>query len=172
MHKRERVMLEKCEIIERVLSNIEVDEDGCWIWQKQSKRVRYAQMCIGDGVPRYVHRLLYETVVAPIPDGLDLDHLCRKTWCVNPGHMEPVTHRENCLRGQSPWALNARRTRCLKCGAELTRAGKQKRRECEPCGRAAGRSYYARNRKAVNERNRRNWAANDYNATRRRVVTE
>ena len=48
------------------------------------------------------HRFAYEEYVGPIPDGLQIDHLCRNKWCVNPEHLEPVTCRENALRGVAP----------------------------------------------------------------------
>lgn len=47
----------------------------------------------------YAHRLSYELFVGPIPDGYELDHLCRNRGCVNPAHLEAVTHRVNVLRG-------------------------------------------------------------------------
>ena len=48
----------------------------------------------------------------PIPEGLDLDHLCRNRWCVNPEHVEPVTRRENLIRGQTTIAQNVSKTHC------------------------------------------------------------
>lgn len=65
-----------------------------------------------DGKQRLVHRLAYAWLVGQIPAGLTLDHLCRNTVCVNPLHLEPVTHRVNVLRGQSGVAANARKTGC------------------------------------------------------------
>ena len=58
------------------------------------------------------HRYAYELVIGPIPKGLTLDHLCRVRGCVNPGHLEPVTQRENTLRGTSPVAANPGKTHC------------------------------------------------------------
>lgn len=79
-----------------------VDKDGpgdCWLWT--------AALADGYGVckrppvgtSRRAHRIAYELIVGPIPEGLDLDHLCRVRRCVNPAHLEPVTRRVNLLRG-------------------------------------------------------------------------
>lgn len=73
-------------------------EDGCWTWDGQLK----------DGYGKYshkgktyaAHRWAYQQLVGPIPTGLQLDHLCRNPPCVRPDHLEPVTSRENVLRGQ------------------------------------------------------------------------
>jgi hypothetical protein len=68
--------------------------DDCIIWTK-------ALTAAGYGVTRggYVHRLAYEAANGPIPDGLELDHLCRNRACYNVLHLEPVTHAENMRRG-------------------------------------------------------------------------
>lgn len=59
-----------------------------------------------------VYRYLYELVVAPIPEGLTLDHLCKTRECVEPTHMEPVTMRENVLRGDTIVRENTKKTMC------------------------------------------------------------
>lgn len=86
----------------------------CWQWTASTTAGGYGQ--IRDGGTRgsmlYAHRLAYEFTVGPIPDGLQLDHLCRNRACVNPSHLEPVANRENGLRGQSFAAINARKTHC------------------------------------------------------------
>jgi hypothetical protein len=54
------------------------------------------------------HRFAYELLVGPIPEDLELDHLCRVRHCVNPAHLEPVTHLENILRGMRAAAQQAK----------------------------------------------------------------
>lgn len=58
------------------------------------------------------HRLVYERNVGPIPDGLTIDHLCRRRNCLNHEHMEAVTRHENTIRGEGPSAQHARKTHC------------------------------------------------------------
>ena len=61
----------------------------------------------------WAHRVSYELFRGPIPDGLQIDHLCRIRHCVNPDHLEAVTQRENILRGTSPSAKAAARDACI-----------------------------------------------------------
>ena len=97
----------------------------------------------------YAHRFAYEMVVGPIPDGLSLDHLCRVRHCVNPDHLEPVSHKENVLRGTAPSSVNATKVRCPKCGGEFahyTHSDGSTRRRCLPCNREYMREYKRRRR--------------------------
>lgn len=101
------------------------DRSGeCWIWQATVNRNGYAMMFI-EGKMRSVHRWSYEHFIGPIPEGLQLDHLCHTNdpscsagdaclhrRCVNPHHLQPVTCQENTLRGKSFAAEQARRTHC------------------------------------------------------------
>lgn len=71
----------------------------CWLWQGAvSKTGGYGQVR-RNGALIVVHRYAYEHEVGPIPDGLDLDHLCRIRHCARPSHCEPVTRGENLRRG-------------------------------------------------------------------------
>lgn len=81
----------------------------CWIWTGYTSRLGYGIFGPGGrSVTMPAHRWSYEHFVGPVPDGLELDHLCRVRRCVNPLHLEAVTHRENCLR-----AVAARRPRIV-----------------------------------------------------------
>lgn len=88
--------------------------DGCWQWRGLIMPDGYGQVQMVGANARVAHRVAYEEVKGPIPAGLVLDHLCRNRSCVNPEHLEPVTHRENVLRGVNYIAQNANKTRCHK----------------------------------------------------------
>lgn len=76
-----------------------VDADGdCWLWTASRKDNGYGQIFIG-GQNVLAHRYAYESLVGPIPDDKEIDHLCRVRHCVNPDHLEPVTHKVNFDRG-------------------------------------------------------------------------
>ena len=123
--------------------------DECWVWQAET----------WDGYGYFhlhhhqvkAHRWVYEHMMGPIPAGLELDHLCRNRSCVNPAHLEPVTHRVNVLRGLCPPAVNARKTHCVK-GHEYTPENTYTypdgRKWCLTCKRAEARAYQKRKREA------------------------
>lgn len=92
---------------------VPVDGDGCWIWTGCKAGFGYGRPMY-RGRSRSAHRIAYELLVGPIPAGLELDHLCRNPPCVNPAHLEPVTHQVNLLRGVSPVAVNVLKTHCPK----------------------------------------------------------
>lgn len=96
----------------------------CWIRDRCVNRNGYTTVRVAH-VDRPTHRFVYEQLVGPIPEGLDLDHVCHGAdetcdrgvacphrRCVNPAHLEPVTHRENMLRGRSPAAVSYRANTC------------------------------------------------------------
>lgn len=72
--------------------------DGCWLWTGATKN-GYGAVYAAAGRSEPAHRVAYQLLVGPIPGGLVLDHLCRDRRCVNPEHLDPVTHAVNILRG-------------------------------------------------------------------------
>lgn len=136
-------------VIERLMAKVEKHESGCWLWTGARGPSGYGTIGTneytdaGNPRPAYVHRVSYEHFVGRIPDGLEIDHLCRVRNCVNPEHLEAVTHRENQLRGLSPCGENARKPSCKNghlFDAKNTRVAGDKRycRRCD-ADRAAAR---------------------------------
>lgn len=107
---------------------------GCWLWLGYVDRAGYGQ--VRDGrVARSAHVVVYERIVGR-HDSEDLDHRCRVRCCVNPAHLEPVTHRENMRRGSGFAGINARKTHCLRGHAftpENTRSRDNGNRSCRAC---------------------------------------
>lgn len=132
---------------ERVLSKVERREGECWIWKAAISANGYAKV-YWEGRMEPAHRILYLILRGPIPDGFDLDHLCRNRGCVNPDHLEPVTRRENLHRGDGPLITRQRtdsRTHCRN-GHPLTdentfRPG-ARGRWCRICRRNAANRYH------------------------------
>ena len=87
-----------------------VDSDDCWLYAGKMNAYGYGFITSGRKLRAMAHRAMYETIIGPIPEGLQLDHLCRVTQCINPDHLEPVTPRVNVLRSHSVTSAKARQT--------------------------------------------------------------
>lgn len=87
-------------------------EDECWPWTAYINNNGYGAYHPRVDVKVLAHRVAYELTLGPVPEGLDLDHLCRNRACANPRHLEPVTRQVNLLRGQTLVAANAAKTMC------------------------------------------------------------
>lgn len=135
-----------------IVKKFRIDSMGCWVWTGADNGTGYGKIW-AEGRTQYATRVIYQLLVGPIPENHDMDHLCRVVACVNPDHLEPVSHRENCLRGESRNAINARKTHC-KRGHEFTEANTIRRadtpntRQCLECRRTWDLARSARRRLA------------------------
>ena len=133
----------------------------CWLWAEGKNVDRYTQFCL-NGKRIHAHRFIYELLIGPIPPELELDHLCRNPACVNPFHLEAVTHRVNVLRGKSPPARNAAKTHCRN-GHPLKDSYVRPNGErlCRVCHRTRSHIHYhassEKSRASRRERNRRSY---------------
>jgi hypothetical protein len=93
---------------ERIASRIDVS-DGHWLWTGWCNPEGYPYTSL-NGRDQPAYRVVWNLLVGPIPEGLDLDHLCRTPKCCNPEDLEPVTHAENQRR------MGAAQTSCRKAG--------------------------------------------------------
>jgi len=86
---------------------------NCWFWTRSKNNTGYGTL-LWYGKALTAHVVSYTLAHGKIAKGLELDHLCKNRNCVNPKHLEPVTHKENVLRGNSPSAIHARKTHCIR----------------------------------------------------------
>ncbi len=120
---------------------IEEPNTGCWLWIAQVDRDGYGRFR-WKSAKTMAHRFAYEQVLGQIQEGLELDHKCRTPCCVNPEHLEPVTHIENVRRGNSG-KKDREKTHC-KWGHPFDEqnTGKATRqRVCLTCHRLRSRRY-------------------------------
>ena len=143
---------------ERVLARV-VEINGCWVFTGKAHNGKgygiIARGRRGEGIA-YVHRVVYEALVGPIPEGLTLDHLCHNDSdcpggascqhrrCVNPAHLEPVSRGLNVMRGEHPRIVLHREGRCIR-GHKVS----EKNTYFRPSGRVGWCRICVRERRAV-----------------------
>jgi len=113
-------------------------EGDCWVWTGSTANRGYGSIHHNGRNGYLPHRLVWELLRGPIPDGLVLDHMCQNRRCVNPKHLDPVTNRVNILRGKSVAALNFIKTECVNGHAfdsKNTKIRKDGTRSCRQCER-------------------------------------
>lgn len=136
--------------------------DDCWRWTGAPTTFGYGKLKFKNA-PLAAHRVAYELLVGPIPEGMSLDHLCHTRdltcpggkkcphrLCVNPEHLEPVSGRENRMRGRSFAPVNAAKTECIHghpFDAANTYITTKGTRVCRACTSASQRAYQKRVRR-------------------------
>lgn len=139
-------------LAERFWAKVE-KTDWCWHWTAGVDKDGYGRIWVSQKArTRRAHRIAYEMLVGPIPSGLTLDHLCRNPACVNPDHLEPVTNRENILRGNTLQRANALKREC-DSGHPFDEANTYVRpngaRTCRICRREYKRRHRIKKRQAA-----------------------
>ena len=125
--------------------------DSCWNWIADKDSSGYGRLWYTPKRWLLAHRTAYELTKGTIPQDFTIDHLCRNKRCVNPDHLEAVTHRENVLRGIGPTAMNHKKEYC-KNGHLLSSDNlvvwllKVGYRGCLKCTRDYGRLYMRKRR--------------------------
>jgi HNH endonuclease len=151
---------------QRVLAKLVIDPSGCVLWTGQLNGAGYGEVYV-DRTPgrrqtananfAFVHRLMYEWFVGPIPEGLVIDHLCRTPRCASPAHLEAVTQRENVRRGMGFAGVRSRQTHCIR-DHEFTEANTyisgNGTRHCKECARIRDQRRAATPQRVAYERAR------------------
>lgn len=133
------------------LGKIKRLDNGCWEWQGAKNPKGYG-IFGHHRRTEMAHRYSHKIFKGEIPKGFTIDHLCRNRGCVNPDHLEPVTQRENLLRGNGWSGRNARKALCPRghvlagdnlCGWRL----KKGFRECLICNKEMQKRHYERRKR-------------------------
>lgn len=146
--------------MQSVMDRVEETDSGCLLWRGHREK-GYGRVVV-DRNRWLIHRLFYVLFKGRIPEGYEVDHMCHNMdldcregfdcphrACVNPDHLEAVTHRVNTLRGRSFSSENAAKTHCInnhEFTPENTYVEPGGGRECRVCGNERKRAYVARGR--------------------------
>jgi hypothetical protein len=138
--------------MQRLFSKIERRDDGCWMWTGYRQNNGYGAIRIGGRTGRSVlaHRFVFEFFRYPIPAGFEIHHRCRNRGCVNPFHLQAVTHRDNLLKDDTLAARHAAAQFCPhwhKYDTANTIMSKTGSRKCRTCQKKWHSNWASRNRR-------------------------
>jgi hypothetical protein len=133
------------------------DLGPCWVWTASRTPAGYGQIANNDRVLVTAHRWAWEQENGPVPDGLELDHLCRNRACVRTSHLEAVTGAVNAQRGlKGDLKPSAPLREVCANGHLMTPENRFSRKDgtgrkvgCRQCSRDSSRRYYDRTRRAA-----------------------
>lgn len=132
---------------ERLMEKVEKQADGCWLWIGAADR--YGRMRVGIK-SLGAHVVSYRIFKGEIPDGHEIDHVCRNKLCVNPDHLRVVPHRTNVRYAHDREPDAHGNVTCPRCQNVYTLSD-HPRGSCPECVKLNGRTYYRRNREKVLE---------------------
>ena len=135
-------------LLSRFLDKVSPEPNtGCWLWHGSCDGKGYGRIAY-EGRSFPAHRASHILFKGPIPNGLQIDHLCRQPGCVNPEHIEAVTARVNNMRGDSVAVKASKATHCPQghpySGDNLGRRTTRNERFCKTCKRQQDKDYYYR----------------------------
>lgn len=158
---------------ERFFAKVKVNEKtNCWEWTASRTCTGYSRFHL-EKKWRAAHRVSYEWFIGEIPADKEIDHLCRVRHCVNPEHLEAVSHRANTLRGETIPAKHVAKTHCPqghiydKANTYIDPKG---RRNCRICSREKTNHWHINNKEKRQESRRNYWQDNkDWINAKRRI---
>lgn len=123
----------------------------CWVFRGKVNNSGYGSLS-SAGKKWMAHRYMWTLMRGPIPEKMQVDHLCRVRRCLNPQHMEIVDCRTNLLRGTGASAQHARKVACPKCGKPYDYIHPNGSRRCRSCQQAMQKDRYNRRRQGLSVR--------------------